>query len=847
MKETAGIDRTGEMVHNGIPIARENGIKDTQNLIIEDAQGGQVPATFEVLSRWAGGKDDATKIIQWLLVSFPASIKANTTASYYLKSGSPAKRTAAVRVTEDANGYTVDTGSATFVVSKKEMTLFNSVALSNGTTVLQNNGGSRSAIEGQGEASANPPTATEIERKDDHYVCIRVEGSYANTPVGDLPQWNGDANHQKPIYYRIRYEFYAGSPTVIVYHKFYWPGQNGYVSGGGKITVDKVRLVLPDMPDYTSTEIYADASTYYGGDLISPQKASVEQKLRTVFTDSHVAKVTHGTKSKETTFATQPMLINHSKNGSVAVSIDHMKYFEPQSIETDHTGKMNVSVMADNQYFSNYQGTWARVGISVLPASASYSDTIKYNFAPLNYRLFAFPTTDYVKKSKVFLELSQSPSASSAPAVKKYYDELKAVTETTKVWLDKEKYRGLMTWGSLARYASLDGYNETGSGTGWDKVYTGANHTDYHNSWNNVVFQFLLEGNPANLYDLSFMGARRMLHTQIVQPDEEHSISQMGWGFCGYGQYRKDANSSHSYFENMYNYYYMTGDKEVIDIIKVGAKEKSSYVRDSSGNLYDKNSGGVSWGKYVGRTSSQFATIFNFIGHSDDSSYLDNYIYMYHHAFNNSVALLSNGDGKEYAFISEEREIPSGFSNAQFWMLSLYFLHNVYVLYNEWGDLPLGSYDLKISRVYTAFGNTLMAYTAKVKGDGTWGGYWINSAQIFYDGSKIGGTLKSLVPSEGGDAYLYVTGKSNVITALLRAGELSGSSAIKAYGKDGLAWLTGAKEFLNSQQKPWGKENGLMFIRLHHGISYLGGDSSFPPPDNAPALSPPKELKIIDQ
>lgn len=841
VKETLGISRNNEMVHNGIPVSRDENLKDTTNLIIEDSMGNQVPATFEALSRWAGGKNDTSKEIQWLLVSFPATVSANARNFYYLKTGTPVSRPTKIAVTDNTNDYTVDTGSAKFVISKNSLTLFDSISFAgNGAVILQNNGGSNSTIKGQPVASANAPDSVIVERMNDHYVCIKAEGDYANTPVGSPPGWTGASDHQKPLSYKVRYEFYAGSPTVVVYHKFYWSGQQGSIDYGDPISLDNISLLLPDVVGYVSTDVYADASTFYTGELSASQTASVNQKRRTLFADPHIAKVKHGTKSVTTTFASQPMLINRSDKAAVAVTIDHMQYFEPQSIVTDHTGKITVNVMSESQKFANYQGAWARIGISAMESGATYEDTVSENLAPLNNRLFAFPSSEYVRNSKVFLELPLTPSSSSSSELQLYYDKLKAVTETTKRWLEKERYHGLMTWGSLTRYASLNGHNETGSGTGWDKIYSGALNTDYHNTWKNVVFQFVLEGDASNLYDLSFMGARRMLHTQIIQPDAEHSITQMGWGYCGYQKYRQDANSSHSYFDNLYNYYYMTGDMEVVDILKVAVEKKApEYTRDKEGQLNDQVTGGSSWAAYVGRMASQFASIFHFIGHVYDAKYLDDFKHMFDHAFSVSIVLLSNGDGKEYGFVSNETDVSSGFASGQFWMSSEYFMHSLYMLYNEWGDITLGSSNLKISRVYKAVINGFVEYAAKVHadGDGTWGGTWINRATINYSGNKIGGSITSVVPIAGSDPRIYVTGKANIVSATLRAGALANVSEFTEFGKQGLTWLVDQSTFLNSDSKPWGKENGLLYIRLHHGMSYLDQEappvvSDFPAPPN---------------
>ena len=817
VRETLGISRTNEMVHNGIPIAKYDNITKTSNLIIKDSQGYKIPATFEVLSRWGGGKDDTTKPVKWLLVSFLANVSANDTATYYLATGTPAARTSKLVLNETGTDITVETGPAKFIISKTSLSLFNSVSLLNGgeQVILQNNGGSSSKIGGQSNAVANAPSEVIIERSNDYYACILVKGDYANTAVG--------SDVSAPLSYKIRYEFYAESPTAVVYHKVYWLGRNGAVESG-YITVDSVSLTLPDMAGYSSTDIYADASTTFSGSLSASQVASVSQRLRTTFTNSHLAEVKHGSSSISTTFASQPMLINHSSNGTIATTIDHMKYFEPQSITTDSSGKININVMAENQYFSNYQGTWARAGVSALPSGTTYNDTLAKVFAPLNNRLIAFPHNSYTKKTNVFFEIPLTPGASSHTNQQSYYSRLKDITSTTLSWLETQKFHGLMTWGALVRYLS-----ETGTGSGWDKVYSGAKMTDYHNAWNNVVFQFLLEGDPSLLHDMSFIGARRMLHTQIIQPDDAVSNSKMGWGFSGYGRFRADANSSHSYFENLYNYYYFTGDMEVLDVLQAGVSNLRGYYTRSGSSLNDQDTLGADWIDYTGRPAYQYASMVNFLGHAYDPEYLNDFRHMYNHAFSTSVALLQGGDGYEYGFVSTSNDASSGFSTEQYWMMPLYFMHGLYILYNEYGNISLGSTNLKIDRVFEAVARGAMKYasTAHSSGDGTWHGDWVNAARVYYSGNKIGGNLTSVVDVQGSNPQLYVPGKAILTSLFLRAGFLNNKDDLTNYGKNGLDWLVSEAAYLRSSNEAWGKENAELYIRLHHSMSYYNKSVAF--------------------
>lgn len=830
VKETLGISRTAEMVHNGIPVAREEGWLSTTNLIIEDEEGTQIPATFEVLSRWAGGKDDTSQPIQWLLVTFPATLNAYETANYSVKTGSPVSPTAVISLTDNGSSYTINTGTAQFVIGKTGYSFFDAISRG-GNMLAQGNGGSNSTVAGQSEAAALAPRNIVIERQNDHYVVIKIEGDYGNTPIGASP-------NDAPLSYKTRYEFFASSPTAIVTHKFFWAGSgsdssNGRPSGDYHFTVDNVSLALPDMLSFSAADVYADQSTFLTS--ATAQQASIAQKRKTLFSDPSLAELTNGSDSASTVYASQPMLINRSTNGSLAVSIDHMKYFEPQSIETDGGGKITINVMAEPQYFADYQGTWARVGISALPQTASYSETVRYNFAPLNQRLFAFPVNEYTVRTNVFDELASTPNATcaeplspSSPPEQKvqcYYDKVREVTTETKIYLEDQvkddseesDFRGLMTWGSMAGYRSLLGTEPT-----WDKIYSGAWNTDYHNGWNNVNYQFAMEGDAAILYDFSFMAARRMLHTQIIQPSWENQSGFMGWGYAGYHYYRSDPNSSHSYFENLLNYYYLTGDMEVIDIVKVGAKQKSmDYTRDSGGNLNDPLTGGVAWVDRVDRRGMQAAKMFQFIGHTYDADYLDDFVHIFNQAFTRSLALLNDGTGVEYGFLSTNQDTTSGFNTEQTWMLSLYFMNYLYQLYSEFGDLEIGQDNIRISRGYEAVARGFKQYLNP--SNGAWDQQWFNQFRVNYSGDRIGGTITSIegTNTSGNPLYFYNSGKYPVITVLLRTGKMAADDGLTNFGFDGIDWALAHETFQDIEDDLWGKISGGVVNRFHNAMAYL--------------------------
>jgi hypothetical protein len=78
------VARSGEVVRSGVPLARSLGVKSVAGLAVVDASGQTVPAEFKVTARWNGSKNDASLPIQWLLIGFPATVGANSTATYRL-------------------------------------------------------------------------------------------------------------------------------------------------------------------------------------------------------------------------------------------------------------------------------------------------------------------------------------------------------------------------------------------------------------------------------------------------------------------------------------------------------------------------------------------------------------------------------------------------------------------------------------------------------------------------------------------------------------------------------------------------------------------------------------------
>jgi len=131
--ERLGIDRRGEPVTMGVPIPKGE-LRDVRRCrLLRD--GREVPAQFRAAGLWR-----PTKSIRWLLVDLQTDITANETQTYTLEYGDDvvqrAKPPHVVRIKEDGDAYTVETGAATFRISKRVFSLFEEVRLADGAVVV---------------------------------------------------------------------------------------------------------------------------------------------------------------------------------------------------------------------------------------------------------------------------------------------------------------------------------------------------------------------------------------------------------------------------------------------------------------------------------------------------------------------------------------------------------------------------------------------------------------------------------------------------------------------------------------------------------------------------------------
>ena len=635
VRETVGVARQNEVVRSGLPLPRGLNVVDPSGLTLVDSTGAPVPAEFEVLARWNAGRNVASAPVQWLLVTFAATIAANGSATYRLvtdgSAGPGPSPPVVVRLTQNGDQITVETGTATFTFGGNADALFDEIRQGNGVRVVS--GGTLTTVVNGAETNHPVTRRIGVEHAGPLSAIVVVEGTYGMPPVG-----NGRLSSLR------RYVFTAGSPTAIVRHVVKWEGNRcgmvGVLTCNGSPNAVRIERVRDDLTlDLTAplsvTAVGAISASAVQGAAGAGQTAWVRQQPRANRTAPLVFDLTvPGIEGITGQKADGAMLTVSGGAGAVAVAIDHMHRCEPQALRLLGDGRLAVEVADDHVWVGTRQGLFATMAISALADRPSRSDLDRLVWAPLNHPLRAWPTPDWFATSGAVEEVPVGP----LPAELASYDTHVAfVLNTTLRQLDEKGLAGLMTfglyprlWGNPVYGDELDcGENDPTPGDSWDNTYWCATWTDYHNTVATAPVWAMRSGEVWALDEIAVPGALHSLHTQVWQcgPDDENFYC--GQAPAGYGGYRADFNSSHAYFENLFLYYWLTGDSTVVRTLTRGAQSMRNYLcaRRPASPCRPDDAPSDYWAQLTGRVAMQWNAVFRFLGLAgDDPSYLDDYV-----------------------------------------------------------------------------------------------------------------------------------------------------------------------------------------------------------------------------
>jgi len=855
VQETAGVARSNEVVRSGAPLARSLNITTTVGLAVVDATGAPVPAEFQVLARWNAGKNDLSAPIQWLLLAFPASAAANSASSYRLvtdgSQSNPAPATL-LSLSQSAGRIKVDTGAATFSLGSDPAALFDEIRLADGT-VLASGGDLTARIEGT-DANISARRRISVEHAGPLAAVVVVESVY------DLPAVGGGQ-----LSTRLRYSFRAGSPTAIVRQAINWEGSRCESSGypcdwdndgedePNGLLVEQVRDTLPLSlaGPYTVTAVGAFGAASLQAGVNAGQTASVNQRQRSSRQQPLAFDIDlPGTPGASGEKADGALLAAGNETGTIAVALNHMHRYEPQSLRLLADGSLALDIAADHVWLAYRQGLFATLAVSALPGLPDRADLERLAWAPLSRPLRAWPSPAWFAASGAVDEFPVGP----LPANLARYDMLvEGVLSDTLSLTDDRGLAGLMTFGVYPRYWGTDLYGDELDCNGddptpnddWDDIFWCGSWSDYHNTLMTVPIWAMRSGQVEWLDELGLPGALRTLHTQIIQCGPDDDFFYCGQAPAGYGGYRDDFNSSHAYFDNLMLSYWLTGDADIVETLQRGASSMRNFLcsRRPAEPCLPNDPPDDYWAQFSGRVASQWLAAFRFVGLAGaDPGYLADWESGLARALTQHyVESIQNGTA--YGFWLDGGDLvagPGSYASSQLWMASLYDMNNLYRLQQDTNDAPLGDPALPPSQAQIAWARTLVDFGSTVAegGDGTAAGAWPNVLDFTWTGPRIGGSLESVAADPGGgDPVLWDTGKANLTALLVRAGEQSGDPALTQMGADLTQHTLDAAL---ADGSPLGKPQGLYLARLHAAVARLS--STAPGPTETPTPTPTATL-----
>lgn len=828
IRETAGIARSNEIVRQGVPLPKSLGLVGTSSLTVVNSAGRSVPAEFVVLARWNAGLAAAEAPIQWLLVVFPATVSARGVARYDLVLDGSAGRNPApltrVTLTRSGSQFVVNTGAARFALGAGQ-SLLDGAWSSTGARLLS--GGAMTVTTGVA-ARHRRTRQLRIEHSGPLFVSVVVTGDY------DMPALGGGGFGSTR-----RYVFTAGSPVVQVRHAVAWEGSlcsyaslkcDGVGLNGVQLRNVRDTLALSTVAPAMVTVVGSRTATATLGRVAGSQSASLRQ-LRRPNRRAPIAYAVDvaGVKAAGGK-ADGGMLVAATSAGAVVMASSQLHRNEPQALRLLANGQLALDIADGPVWLSSRQGLFATAAIAAFATNPGRAILDRVVWAPLNRPLHAWPSSRWFSDAQVVGEI---PDPVQPAGWADYGVQATGAVFNTYAGIDREGLSGLTTFGLYPRYWGTPMGEEIDCPTGQDPtpadhaddVFWCATWTDYHNAASAVAIRAMQTGNVEWLDDLATPAALRMLHTQIQQCAPTDPWFYCGQSPAGYGAYRSDFNSSHAYFQNLFLYYWLTGDSTAVATVERGAQSMRGYLcgRRPASSCLATDPPTDEWAGLTGRVASQWLAAFRFVGQSgSDASFLDDWrsgmarAVTWHYIQVSPATAAST----QYGFWLSGRVASAGvYTTDQLWMASLYDMENLHQLQIDTSDAPIGEPAVRPSQVINAWARTLVDFGSRTAGDGTAAGTWPNALQVRYSGARIGGRLESVTASSaGGDTILWNTGKANLTATILRAARSTRDPAMLAMGNDLTRVSLNGAEY---EGGPLGKVQGLYLARLPAAVALL--------------------------
>ncbi len=182
VRNSSSADRRGSPVRSGVPFP-QGVLGSSWAMRLRDSSGSKIPLQTRTLGRWPDGT------VKWALVDFQADVPPSSEAVYTLEYGKSVSRgtfETPLRVMEDADGVTVDTGLLRIKWDRSEFGPLSEITRG-GERYIDGSEVVVTGTDGQEHRSSNAEAdLLEIEESGPLHCIVRVEGNHASEDGASL-------------------------------------------------------------------------------------------------------------------------------------------------------------------------------------------------------------------------------------------------------------------------------------------------------------------------------------------------------------------------------------------------------------------------------------------------------------------------------------------------------------------------------------------------------------------------------------------------------------------------------------------------------------------------------------
>lgn len=566
--ETNTLARDPALTSFLVPFAQAEALYSLNSLVVTEADGTRLPAQFEVLARWGGGRDDCTAPIRYAYAHVRAAPPPGGRADWRVRAlaDSPGESTA-LTVAESPQRWVVDTGAARFTINRQGFQGLSRVELPDGqgghvevSALAPDASGFVVEHDGVKTARARAPWYLALERAGPQVVTVAARGFYAAGP------------QDRDLGYTIRLHFYAGSTVVRIDHTYYY----GEVAGWGAEGVDnrtQVGFALMRVPFSGAGEVRARADqqvhTFGAGAPVeveqlkrSPQQDAVRFEVR-----ADGAPVENGQ------WADHPRLAVLGRGLFVEATLARMAHREPQGLGWNAAeGALEVRFTSTEIGVGGARGIWGVAALDFGAGAPAMQDSLQLH---AERPLLGTPAPEYVNQTGTI-----GPYAAvSSPLVNDFAGRMDDIHARTRDYLRELRITGIQIWPDLPRFSCYADFN---CDAVRNQLYEGGDN-NYWNWSKPGIDEFFRTGNNDYIYDFSLGEARTYVETLAVRTDHDRisDSSVMGLAVCygdsrGYGgDYREGLNNrrdrcvaDYSYDKTLKLAFLATADGRFVDFFE---------------------------------------------------------------------------------------------------------------------------------------------------------------------------------------------------------------------------------------------------------------------------------------